>query len=458
MSGYESCGSNRSFRSVRSNGEVLGTGSSLARKHWVASGTVDTCRICSLEFGILRRKHHCRHCGEVICDSCSQFRFVLESDSGATGKRRVCALCATKCEQDRQHPLFHLLGTELGELYFYRFLRNGDDDIDQLCEIAEDPQLLEVLFGRNKILKKHRSAIADRLYNFSKLTVPGTPAAVPVASPNDRAKSVEVSSITSPAKRTPRKQSIAPAGSGSDDSLPPAAKSKGPRFKSKKGSVSTLMKEKARLEKEIKQQEQTFKSLQKRVSEMQELRCELAVHRAKETWDANYKEDRQKEWSDAQAKHEKEVRHRKSGFEQDIHHKTSCSLCLEPHSGWGGEHHCRGCYQSVCTSCSSGRKGDQRLCDWCMADYVLNSKNWLQKVSSSAQFRNLWLSRFDKMSQTLSTLSGLNPEIPAERIQVAIASAKMSASAIEDDSLPMETGPGSNTHADSMLSVLDKWD
>ena len=451
--GYESCGSNRSFRSVRSNSEVLGTGSSLSRKHWVSAGAVDTCRLCSLEFGLLKRKHHCRHCGEVICDNCSQFRFILENESGGKGKRRVCSLCATKCEQDRQHPLFHLLGTELGEQYFYRFLRSGDDDIDQLCEIAEDPEVLEILFTRNKVSKKHRPHIADRLYNFSKLTVPGTPAAVP-------APPLNITEIIpeSPPKKTIRKPSVPPVSSD-DHHSPPASKNRGPRTKSKKsGSVSTLMKEKTRLEREIRQQEQTFRTLQKRVSEMQELRCELAVHRVKESWDAEYKEETQKQWSEAAAKHEKEVRHRKNGFEQDIHHKQNCSLCKEPHSGWGGEHHCRGCYQSVCTTCSSGRKGDLRLCDWCMAESVLNSKVWLQRASSSSHFRNLWLSRMDKTSQGLIALSGTVSEIPAERIQIAVNTAKMASAGIEDDSLPMETGPGSNTHHDSMLSVLDKWD
>lgn len=39
---------------------------------WVDDNVVTACYLCKCEFGILNRKHHCRLCGKIFCDTCSQ--------------------------------------------------------------------------------------------------------------------------------------------------------------------------------------------------------------------------------------------------------------------------------------------------------------------------------------------------------------------------------------------------
>ena len=34
------------------------------------------CLICASSFGLLKRKHHCRNCGRLVCASCSEKRCV----------------------------------------------------------------------------------------------------------------------------------------------------------------------------------------------------------------------------------------------------------------------------------------------------------------------------------------------------------------------------------------------
>ena len=46
-------------------------GSLLNRKQWVADDHVTKCTRCQSPFTFLRRKHHCRLCGRVFCNSCS---------------------------------------------------------------------------------------------------------------------------------------------------------------------------------------------------------------------------------------------------------------------------------------------------------------------------------------------------------------------------------------------------
>jgi hypothetical protein len=43
------------------------------RKGWQADSEAAFCVYCNEAFTFLRRRHHCRHCGTVVCDHCSQY-------------------------------------------------------------------------------------------------------------------------------------------------------------------------------------------------------------------------------------------------------------------------------------------------------------------------------------------------------------------------------------------------
>jgi len=57
---------------------------------WEKDGEVKDCKICSKEFSIARRKHHCRNCGGIFCDKCSDNKMELASSAN---KVRVCDNC-----------------------------------------------------------------------------------------------------------------------------------------------------------------------------------------------------------------------------------------------------------------------------------------------------------------------------------------------------------------------------
>ncbi|KAH9435022.1 hypothetical protein MCOR02_003983 [Pyricularia oryzae] len=52
-----------------------GTGVVLPR--WQPDAEVTICPICRTQFGWLNRKHHCRKCGRVVCNSCSPHRITI---------------------------------------------------------------------------------------------------------------------------------------------------------------------------------------------------------------------------------------------------------------------------------------------------------------------------------------------------------------------------------------------
>lgn len=43
------------------------------KKGWQADSEAAFCVYCNEAFTFLRRRHHCRHCGTVVCDHCSQY-------------------------------------------------------------------------------------------------------------------------------------------------------------------------------------------------------------------------------------------------------------------------------------------------------------------------------------------------------------------------------------------------
>ncbi|CEG36470.1 hypothetical protein F444_09357 [Plasmopara halstedii] len=63
--------------------------------HWVHNRERLGCRICNARFGLSRRRHHCRLCGEVCCSECCPKMDVALPDVGSTSVR-VCIVCIQK--------------------------------------------------------------------------------------------------------------------------------------------------------------------------------------------------------------------------------------------------------------------------------------------------------------------------------------------------------------------------
>uniref|UniRef100_A0A7S3D373 FYVE-type domain-containing protein n=1 Tax=Palpitomonas bilix TaxID=652834 RepID=A0A7S3D373_9EUKA len=62
---------------------------------WVEDFTRTECIECKRAFSTLRRKHHCRRCGDIFCSKCSSKKLVLPWVAEA-GEVRVCDACFAK--------------------------------------------------------------------------------------------------------------------------------------------------------------------------------------------------------------------------------------------------------------------------------------------------------------------------------------------------------------------------
>ncbi|KAJ3323542.1 hypothetical protein HDU76_013615 [Blyttiomyces sp. JEL0837] len=60
---------------------------------WQPDGTAVGCGQCGKKFTLFVRRHHCRWCGRVFCDSCTNHRLPLNSIRAPSTLHRVCDSC-----------------------------------------------------------------------------------------------------------------------------------------------------------------------------------------------------------------------------------------------------------------------------------------------------------------------------------------------------------------------------
>jgi len=79
---------------------------------WIPDARVRNCMACGSGFNMLRRKHHCRSCGQIFCSACSAKTVALPGVLGHAEPVRVCDSCYEK-QNSMPHPLTATLGSSV---------------------------------------------------------------------------------------------------------------------------------------------------------------------------------------------------------------------------------------------------------------------------------------------------------------------------------------------------------
>lgn len=66
---------------------------------WEVDSDVDACRRCARRFTLFFRKHHCRRCGQIVCDACSSHRALLREQELV-----IDPMLPEMLESELQHP------------------------------------------------------------------------------------------------------------------------------------------------------------------------------------------------------------------------------------------------------------------------------------------------------------------------------------------------------------------
>nr|AVV26984.1 GTP-binding protein Rheb isoform 1 [Peranema trichophorum] len=70
---------------------------------WKPDNSVKSCESCTLPFSFMtRRRHHCRHCGGLFCDPCSNMRCSIPK-FGYESEVRVCSQCCDYLKKEEDH-------------------------------------------------------------------------------------------------------------------------------------------------------------------------------------------------------------------------------------------------------------------------------------------------------------------------------------------------------------------
>ena len=77
---------------IAANQARLGVRGTITAPLWVSDKEAHQCQKCSAEFSFFKRRHHCRRCGGVFCDGCSDFRWRLPNIDEKK-RQRVCMEC-----------------------------------------------------------------------------------------------------------------------------------------------------------------------------------------------------------------------------------------------------------------------------------------------------------------------------------------------------------------------------
>jgi hypothetical protein len=64
---------------------------------WVPDFAQSQCMLCDVPFSFLKRRHHCRSCGQLCCDRCSKHKIRIREEDVDTS--RVCDMCVSHTQQ-----------------------------------------------------------------------------------------------------------------------------------------------------------------------------------------------------------------------------------------------------------------------------------------------------------------------------------------------------------------------
>lgn len=70
---------------------------------WTPNAMSTQCNVCLQKFGIMKRRHHCRKCGELVCHPCSSHRDFVPGYSDK--KVRICVTCNNNNVQVKMQKL-----------------------------------------------------------------------------------------------------------------------------------------------------------------------------------------------------------------------------------------------------------------------------------------------------------------------------------------------------------------
>jgi len=138
----------------------------LMKRRWMKDDEVHICPLCNNKFTQIRRKHHCRQCGHVFCNKCSEKKASL-NQLGYDEPQRICDSCAPVCDliskaQSTQFAKKQEAAKGLAELA---------KDTEGLIKVVENGGVQTLIHLSQSINDVIKASVAEALHTLSIQTV-----------------------------------------------------------------------------------------------------------------------------------------------------------------------------------------------------------------------------------------------------------------------------------------------
>ncbi|KAI5617761.1 FYVE, RhoGEF and PH domain-containing protein 6 isoform X3 [Silurus asotus] len=117
-----------------SDGSPLGSKAPI----WIPDLRTTMCMICTCEFTLTWRRHHCRACGKVVCQACSSNKFYLEYLKNQLA--RVCDQCYIKLQQKDKGEQSDVAVSPIGRSSTFAFSRKQKKIPSALKEVSANTE------------------------------------------------------------------------------------------------------------------------------------------------------------------------------------------------------------------------------------------------------------------------------------------------------------------------------
>lgn len=108
---------------------------------WEPDEVSSSCRLCDAEFNVLlRRRHHCRICGRLVCADCSRKLELIDRATRVPGLMRACSHCErTTTDRNNRTPSITLITPDdLSEVLVARDARTARPSAAAACSVDGD--------------------------------------------------------------------------------------------------------------------------------------------------------------------------------------------------------------------------------------------------------------------------------------------------------------------------------
>ena len=122
-----------------------GEGAAEPGRLWMPDALSSSCRSCDEPFSFLRRRHHCRVCGQVFCHGCSA-HYIDGELVGAEGSVRSCRGCLLQIQDQleiERSKILTALATEEARVVNGYAPRHSNDSAEPEISNAQRRQMVE---------------------------------------------------------------------------------------------------------------------------------------------------------------------------------------------------------------------------------------------------------------------------------------------------------------------------